>query len=59
VLPERATVIAITANARDMQGAFNVVWDKLLPAIGEAPSAEDADEQAKLESVIQGLEKSR
>lgn len=59
VLPERATVIAITANTRDMQGALNVVWDKLLPAIGKTPSAEDAGEQAKLESVIQGLEKSR
>ncbi len=32
VLPERNTVIAITANTRDMQAALNVVWDKLLPA---------------------------
>ncbi len=59
VLPDRDTVIAITANTRDMQGALNIVWDKLLPAITDQPLAEDTDEHAKLKSVVSELEQSR
>lgn len=59
VLPEQDAVIAITANASDMQAELNVVWDKLLAAFGDTPRAEDPAEQAKLKEVIAQLKASR
>ena len=59
VLPDRNTVVAITANTRDMQAILNVVWDKLLPAIGDTPLVQNSAEHTNLESVIDDLEKSR
>lgn len=37
VLPEKDVVIAITANARDMQKELNLVWDHLLPGMMDGP----------------------
>jgi CubicO group peptidase (beta-lactamase class C family) len=34
VMPDQQVVMAITAGAADMQAILNVVWEKLLPAIG-------------------------
>jgi CubicO group peptidase (beta-lactamase class C family) len=34
VLPEQDTVVAMTSGTRNMQGVMNVVWEKLLPALG-------------------------
>ena len=34
VMPDLDVVIAITADTGNMQKSLNVVWDKLLPAIG-------------------------
>lgn len=34
VLPEQDAVIVITSGVRNMQDVLNLVWDKLLPAIG-------------------------
>lgn len=34
VLPDQETVVAMTSGTRNMQGVMNVVWDKLLPALG-------------------------
>ncbi len=34
VLPEQDTVIAITSGVGNMQAVLDLVWDKLLPAIG-------------------------
>ncbi|WP_197442374.1 serine hydrolase domain-containing protein [Lignipirellula cremea] len=59
VLPEQDAVIAITANTRDMQAELNVVWDKLLPAFGDKPLAENPDEQVKLKATIAKLKASR
>ena len=59
VLPEQDAVIAITANAGDMQAELNIVWDKLLPAFGETPITENPDEQAKLKESIANLKASR
>ena len=59
VLPQHNTVIAITANTRDMQGALNIVWDKLLPVITDQPLAEDLAEHAALSTVISQLQQSR
>ena len=34
VLPDQETVVAMTSGTRNMQGVMNVVWEKLLPALG-------------------------
>ncbi len=36
VMPEQDAVLAITSGVSDMQVVLNVVWDKLLPALGSA-----------------------
>ena len=55
VMPEQDAVIAITADTKDMQAELNVVWDKLLPAMGKDPLPENPEEQAKLRNVISKL----
>ncbi len=55
VLPEQDAVVAITANAKDMQAELNVVWDKLLPAIQASALPENAGEQKKLSQTISAL----
>ncbi len=59
VLPEQDAVVAITANASDMQAELNIVWDKLLPAFADKELKESPDEQAKLQATIAGLKASR
>lgn len=58
VLPEQDAVVAITANTRNMQAVLNIVWDKLLPAFGDQPRAENPGEQATLKSLIATLRSS-
>jgi CubicO group peptidase (beta-lactamase class C family) len=41
VLPEQDTVVAMTSGTRNMQGVMNVVWEKLLPALGAAKLPEN------------------
>jgi CubicO group peptidase (beta-lactamase class C family) len=41
VLPDHDTVIAMTSGTRNMQGVMNVVWEKLLPALGAAKLPEN------------------
>jgi CubicO group peptidase (beta-lactamase class C family) len=59
VLPEQDAVIAITANAADMQGQLNVVWDKLLPAFGREPKHDNPEELARLKATIAELKAKR
>ena len=59
VLPEQDAVIAITANAGDMQAELNVVWDKLLPAFNDMPLAENPESLAQLNATIANLKASR
>ncbi len=59
VLPEQDAVIAITANAGDMQAELNIVWDKLLPAFQDKPLDENLSEQAKLAEAIANLKASK
>jgi CubicO group peptidase (beta-lactamase class C family) len=59
VLPEQDAVVAITANTSDMQAELNIVWDKLLPALGDKPKPENPEEQARLKAVIAKLKASR
>lgn len=52
VLPEEDTVIAITAETRDMQAILNVVWAKLLPALKSGPLPENKEAQASLQAAL-------
>ena len=52
VMPEQDAVVAITANAKDMQAELNIVWDKLLPAFRPSALPENAEEQKKLSQTI-------
>src|SRR5262249_17904140 len=36
VMPEQDAVLAITSGVKDMQAVLNLVWDKLLPALGSS-----------------------
>ena len=55
VLPDQDAVIAITSGVKDMQAVLNLVWDKLLPALGAAPLATDDGSRQKLERTLAGL----
>lgn len=55
VLPEQDAVIAITADAKDMQAELNVVWDKLLPAFWKEALAANPEEEAKLKALLANL----
>ncbi len=56
VLPEQDAVIAITSGVKNMQAVLDLVWDKLLPAIGKEKLAEDASSVAKLEARLKTLQ---
>jgi CubicO group peptidase (beta-lactamase class C family) len=55
VLPEQDAVVAITADARDIQAELNIVWEKLLPAFKAGPLAANADEESKLKHLLGSL----
>jgi CubicO group peptidase (beta-lactamase class C family) len=55
VLPKQDAVIAITANAGNMQAELNVVWDKLLPAFGQGTLPDDPEALAKLKAATTRL----
>lgn len=42
VLPAQQAVLAITAGVSDMQAVLDLVWQHLLPALGDRPLPEDA-----------------
>ena len=48
VLPEQDAVVVLTAQTGNMAAELNVVWDKLLPAFGPKPLAEDKAGHEKL-----------
>ena len=48
VLPQHDTVIAITSGTRDMGSVMNLVWDRLVPALGGAPLPPDQAAQRAL-----------
>jgi CubicO group peptidase (beta-lactamase class C family) len=55
VLPAQDAVIAITSGVSDMQSVLNLVWDKLLPAMGPAPLAANPAADAELEQTLKHL----
>ncbi len=54
VMPKLDTVVAITGNTLDLQGALNLVWDHLLPGL-EQPGPANRDAQEHLRSRLAGL----
>lgn len=59
VLPKQDAVVVITANTSDMQGELNIVWDKLLPALGDDPLPANETAQARLKSTVAQLKSTR
>lgn len=55
VLPQYDTVIAITAGTRDMGSVMNLVWDRLVPALGARPLPADAAAHGRLAAALAGL----
>lgn len=59
VLPEQDAVVAITANAGNMQAELNVVWEQLLPAFHDGKLEEDAASQEKIKTLVSTLKARR
>ena len=55
VIPDRDMVIASTADAPVYQQILNYYWDILLPAIADAPMAENPEQLAALQKAENGL----
>lgn len=55
VLPKQDMVIAINSGSNDMQAEIDIIWEKLLPAVHDAPIPEDAQEEAALSALMAEL----
>jgi CubicO group peptidase (beta-lactamase class C family) len=55
VMPEQDAVVAITSGGRNMQAVMNLVWEKLLPAMKEAPLVANVAASEKLTRRLAGL----
>lgn len=57
VMPEQDAVLAMTGavDLLEMQQSLNLVWEILLPAMGDAPLPQDITAQAKLAEKLQSL----
>lgn len=56
VMPDQDTVVAITSGVGDMQKTLNVVWYKLLPALGNTALAANASGDQALKQKLASLE---
>ena len=55
VMPNEDAVIAITAGVGDMQAVLNLIWKKLLPAMGTTPLPEDDAAARELTHTLKAL----
>lgn len=55
VMPEQDAVLAITSESPSMQGQLDLVWEHLLPAMKNAPIAEDKPAAARLAQALSSL----
>jgi len=55
VMPDQGAVLAITAGVADLQAVLNVVWEKLLPAMGQDLSPNRQATVAGLEDKLKNL----
>ena len=51
VLPEADAVVAMTSGIGDLQGVLDLVWEHLLPAMGDAPLPADSGSEALAEQL--------
>ena len=59
VMPQYNTVVAMTANNRDMQAQLNLVWEHLLPALKDKPLPANKKAQRKLKRAVAKLKASK
>ncbi|MEP7291588.1 MAG: serine hydrolase, partial [Chloroflexota bacterium] len=55
VMQAQDTVLAITSGVEDMQSVLNLVWEILLPGLGDAPLPEDPAAHAALSEKLASL----
>ena len=55
VMPQQDAVIAMTSGTRDLQGVLNLVWDKLLPAMGAGPLPDNEQAGQELKARLSKL----
>jgi CubicO group peptidase (beta-lactamase class C family) len=55
VMPDQDAVVAITSGTGDLQGVLNLIWEKLLPALGTETLAEDPEAARKLQDKLKSL----
>ena len=55
VLPQHDAVVAINSGVRDMQAVMNLVWEKLLPAMGAGALPADPGAQGELRARLASL----
>jgi len=56
VMPDQDVVVAMTADAVDMQGELTAIGERLLPAFQPAPLPEDAAGHEELEQAVANLQ---
>lgn len=59
VFPEHDAVVAITSGVRNMQAVMNLLWEKILPALGPAALPTDDSAARALESTLASLSVAR
>jgi len=55
VFPEHDAVIAITSGVRNMQAVLDLIWDKVLPALGDAPLPPNNATHLRLQRKLRAL----
>jgi hypothetical protein len=55
VMPDQDAVVVLTTESSDMKADMNMVWDYLLPAIGDTALPSDPETQAKLRGALASL----
>lgn len=55
VMPDQQTVVALTSCTADMQGLLDLLWQYLLPHLGDAPRPADRNAQERLAAMAAAL----
>jgi CubicO group peptidase (beta-lactamase class C family) len=55
IMPEKDAVVSITAETSDMQTELNLVWDYILPALGDNPLPTDGATHGELRKRLASL----
>jgi CubicO group peptidase (beta-lactamase class C family) len=55
VMPQFDAVVAVTSGTGDMQSVMNLIWDRIVPAMGAAALPADPESDSKLSARLAGL----